>query len=309
MGEDLSSSNTKLEDVSSQDLSSSHDDSLPSHNDSKNESQPEVSIKTEKETDPKYAWMDRSRTSEEFELSLEINDKEFLETVKKEYRSSSPSWANQKFKFPVKKEKSEKKIEERVEERIEVEGEKNMERSVSVRKRMQDEIKKEKDEKSDKLDIKEEKSEAKKAEEPNINTQDSLELLKLKGESLRRKDRQYRSSKDDLNTSNEREGSKEERRREHRSGSKTLEKEDDKGERRKKEKEMKNYVKRMKKGGGGEKLMKKGGNWKKSRGLKRTKEEKRKGWRNVIGRIVKRGKLRRRRENVLKRKIAEKGKS
>merc|ERR1712036_78201 len=99
--------------------------------------------------------------SEEFELSLEINDKEFLETVKKE--------------------KSEKKIEERVEERIEVEGEKNMERSVSVRKRMQDEIKKEKDEKSDKLDIKEEKSEAKKAEEPNINTQDSLELLKLKG--------------------------------------------------------------------------------------------------------------------------------
>merc|ERR1712233_147314 len=155
-----------------------------------------------------------SRTSEEFELSLEINDKEFLETVKKEYRSSSPSWANQKFKFPVKKEKSEKKIEERVEERIEVDGDKNMERSVSVRKRMQDEIKKEKDEKSDKLDIKEEKSEA---EEPNINTHDSLELLKLKGESLRRKDRQYRSSKDDLNTS-EREGSKEERRREHRSG-------------------------------------------------------------------------------------------
>merc|ERR1712130_487254 len=84
----------------------------------------------------------------------------------------------------------------------------------------------------------------------------------------------------------------------------------DKGrEIRKKEKEMKKYEKRMKKGGGGEKLMKKGGNWKKSRGLKRTKEEKRKGWRNVIGRIVKRGKLRRRRENVLKRKIAEKGKS
>merc|ERR1712240_640036 len=109
------------------------------------------------------------------------------------------------------------------------------ERSISVRKRMQDEIKKEKDEKSDKLDIKEEKSEAKKAEEPNINTQDSLELLKLKGESLRRKDRQYRSSKDDLNTSNEREGSKEERRREHRS--KTLEKEDDKGERRKRKRD------------------------------------------------------------------------
>lgn len=233
--EDLSSSNTKLEDVSSQDLSSSHDDSLASHNDSKIESQPEASIKTEKETDPKYAWMDRSRTSEEFELSLEINDKEFLETVKKEYRSSSPSWANQKFKFPVKKEKSEKKTEERVEERIEVDGDKNMERSVSVRKRMQDEIKKEKDEKSDKLDIKEEKSEAKKAEEPHINTHDSLELLKLKGESLRRKDRQYRSSKDDLNTSNEREGSKEERRREHRSGSRTLEKEDDKGERRKRD--------------------------------------------------------------------------
>merc|ERR1712130_1046980 len=77
----------------------------------------------------------------------------------------------------------------------------------------------------------------------------------------------------------------------------------DKGrEIRKSEKEMKNYVKRMKKGGGGEKLMKKGGNWKKSRGLKRTKEEKRKGWRNVIGRIVKRGKLRKRRE-----KLKEKG--
>jgi len=235
--EDLSSSNTKLEDISSQDLSSSQDDSMTSQNDSKPESQLDKSIKTESEADPKYAWMDRSRTSEEFELSLEINDKDFLETVKKEYRSSSPSWANQKFKFPVKKEKSEKKIDERVEEKIDVEDDKNIERSVSVRKRMQDEIKKEKDEKAEKVDIKEEKVEAKKVEEPNTNTQDSLELLKMKGESLRRKERQYRSSKDDLNTSNDGEGSKEERKREHRSGSKTHEKEDERDRRRRDERQ------------------------------------------------------------------------
>merc|ERR1712130_509597 len=172
---------------------------------------------------------------------------------------------------------------------IEEDGDKNMERSVSVRKRMQDEIKKEKDEKSDKLDIKEEKSEA---EEPNINTHDSLELLKLKGESLRRKDRQYRSSKDDLNTS-EREGSKEERRREHRSGSRTLEKEDDKGERRKRDDRQRERDKKERERN--EKIREED-----EERRRRTKEEKRKGWRNVIGRIVKRGKLRRRRENVLK---------
>merc|ERR1711970_550722 len=104
---------------------------------------------TETEADPKYAWMDRPRTSEEFELSLEINDKDFLETVKSEYRSSSPSWANQKFKFPVKKEKkeSEKVSDERLPE---VDEEKGFERSVSVRKRMEDEIKKEQEEKMEK---------------------------------------------------------------------------------------------------------------------------------------------------------------
>merc|ERR1719233_1055706 len=235
--EDLSSSNTKLEDISSQDLNSSRDDSMTSHNDSKPESQLEKSIKNETEADPKYAWMDRSRTSEEFELSLEINDKDFLETVKKEYRSSSPSWANQKFKFPVKKEKTEKRMEEKVEESLEVDDEKNVERSVSVRKRMQDEIKKEKDEKNEKVEIKEEKLITKKVDEPSTNTQDSLELLKMKGESLRRKDRQYRSSKDDLNTSNDREGSKEERKREHRSGSRTHEKDDDRDRKRREERQ------------------------------------------------------------------------
>jgi len=229
--EDLSSSNTKLDDVSSQDCISSLDDSMTSHNDSKTESQLDTSIKTEKE-DPKYAWKDRSRTSEEFELSLEINDKDFLETVKSEYRSSSPSWANQKFKFPVKKEKTEKKVEDGFQE---VEDDKGLERSVSVRKRMQDEIKKEKDEKIDKVDIKEEKlQDEKKMDEPN--TQDSMEMLKLKGESLRRKERQYRSSKDDLNTSNEKEDTcKEERKREHRSSSRTLERDEERGDRKRRE--------------------------------------------------------------------------
>merc|ERR1712142_260704 len=178
------------------DLSSSHDDSLASHNDSKNDSQPEVSIKTEKETDPKYAWMDRSRTSEEFELSLEINDKEFLETVKSEYRSSSPSWANQKFKFPVKKEKkeSEKVSDERLPE---VDEEKGFERSVSVRKRMEDEIKKEQEEKMEKLDIKQEI--ATKIKQEDSIAKESTESLKIRSDSLSRKERQYRSSKDDLN--------------------------------------------------------------------------------------------------------------
>merc|ERR1712083_605295 len=125
----------------------------------------------------------------------------------------------------------------KVEESLEVDDEKNVERSVSVRKRMQDEIKKEKDEKNEKVEIKEEKLITKKVDEPSTNTQDSLELLKMKGESLRRKDRQYRSSKDDLNTSNDREGSKEERKREHRSGSRTHEKDDDRDRKRREERQ------------------------------------------------------------------------
>merc|ERR1711915_549125 len=98
-------SSSKLEDISSQDFNSSHDDSNTSQTDTKVTLKPDqdASEKPENkvgESDPKYAWRDHSRTSEEFELSLEINDKDFLETVKSEYRSSSPSWANQKFKFP-----------------------------------------------------------------------------------------------------------------------------------------------------------------------------------------------------------------
>merc|ERR1711915_997458 len=108
------------ESISSADLSASFtkDDSSIVDSVFLNEENSEVKhTKEEKKAlDPKYSWKDRSRTSEEFELSLEINDKDFLETVKTEYRSSSPSWANQKFKFPVKKEKPEKKLEEKVEE-------------------------------------------------------------------------------------------------------------------------------------------------------------------------------------------------
>merc|ERR1719186_2027249 len=152
----MNSSNLKLEDVSSQDFSSSQDDSFTSHNDQQIEAQ-EDKVKGEVENDPKYAWKDRSRTSEEFELSLEINDKDFLETVKSEYRSSSPSWANKKFKFPVKKERTEKKVEETLPE---IEDDKGQERSVSVRKRMQDEIKKEQEERVDvKDEIKKEQEE------------------------------------------------------------------------------------------------------------------------------------------------------
>merc|ERR1712032_567397 len=71
----------------------------------------------------KRKWNDLGRRSEEFELHLDINDAEFVDTVKAEYRSSSPSWAdNKKFKYP---------------------GGAGEEKAVSVRKRMEDEIKKE----------------------------------------------------------------------------------------------------------------------------------------------------------------------
>merc|ERR1711962_1440084 len=71
----------------------------------------------------KHKWNDLGRRSDEFELHLDINDAEFVDTVKAEYRSSSPSWAadSKKFKFPGGGE----------------------EKAVSVRKRMEDEIKKE----------------------------------------------------------------------------------------------------------------------------------------------------------------------
>merc|ERR1712029_1108727 len=79
-----------------------------------------------------------SNTSGEFELSLEINDKDFVDTVRNEYRSSSPSWANTKFKFPLKEEKEKKTNVEDLPPSEQI----SEERAVSVRKRMQDEIKK-----------------------------------------------------------------------------------------------------------------------------------------------------------------------
>merc|ERR1712029_1200630 len=103
--------------------------------------------------EPKYSWKDRSNTSGEFELSLDINDQDFLDTVKNEYRSSSPSWANTKFTFPMKEEKIGKKSLENIPclpEEI------SAERSVSVRKRMEDEMRKE-------MDIKPEGEESKDA--------------------------------------------------------------------------------------------------------------------------------------------------
>jgi len=235
--EDISSINVKLEDVSSQEYSSSHDDSVTSHNESKSDCNLEPNEEIEKVQcdDPKYSWKDRSRTSEEFELSLEINDKDFLETVKSEYRSSSPSWANKKFKFPIKKEKPDKKVDESV---LEVDDEKGVERSVSVRKRMQDEIKKEQDIKVEKLESKEDKL----AEETNIKEDDNtqtMDQLKIKGESLRRKDRQYRSSKDELNSSTEKEDVREDRKRDDRSNSRTHEREEDRYERKKREERQK----------------------------------------------------------------------
>merc|ERR1719232_1167204 len=90
----------RLEDISSQDL----DDSVVSNT---SDSKPEVKKEF---LEPKYSWKDRSNTSGEFELSLDINDQDFLDTVKNEYRSSSPSWANTKFTFPMKEEKIGKKI-------------------------------------------------------------------------------------------------------------------------------------------------------------------------------------------------------
>merc|ERR1712083_734798 len=49
----------------------------------------------------KHKWNDLGRRSDEFELHLDINDAEFVDTVKAEYRSSSPSWADcKKFKYP-----------------------------------------------------------------------------------------------------------------------------------------------------------------------------------------------------------------
>jgi len=235
--EDINSITLKLEDVSSQEFSSSQDDSLTSHNESKSDCHLEANEESEKVegNDPKYSWKDRSRTSEEFELSLEINDKDFLETVKSEYRSSSPSWANKKFKFPIKKEKPDKKVDEAL---LEFDEEKTVERSVSVRKRMQDEIKKEQDIKVEKLESKEEKLDVETSSKEDDNTQ-TMDQLKIKGESLRRKDRQYRSSKDELNSSTEKEDGREDRKRDDRSNSRTHEREEDRYERKKREERQK----------------------------------------------------------------------
>merc|ERR1712130_210538 len=65
--------------------------------DEKSRSEPEPAFDGSK----KHKWNDLGRRSDEFELHLDINDAEFVDTVKAEYRSSSPSWAdNKKFKYP-----------------------------------------------------------------------------------------------------------------------------------------------------------------------------------------------------------------
>merc|ERR1711962_799588 len=164
------------------------------------------------DTDPKYMWKDRSRTSEEFELSLEINDSDFVDTVKQEYRSSSPSWANQKFRFPVIKDKgglNEESTESSAEEAEKevfsntvnvtpAEFDKDAERTISVRRRMQDEIKKEDAIKLEKVDLAKSKKIVTKRD--SSDQESSTEMpVKIKGDSATRKDRQYRrGSQDEL---------------------------------------------------------------------------------------------------------------
>ena len=128
----------KLEDVSSQDLNFSQDNSIGTLDNS-------ISPVKKEQLEPKYSWKDRSNTSGEFELTLEINDPEFLDTVKNEYRSSSPSWSNTKFKFPMKEIKTESKVKGSLPNLPEPEDNSKSERSVSVRKRMEDQMKKETD--------------------------------------------------------------------------------------------------------------------------------------------------------------------
>jgi len=121
----------------------------------------------------KHKWSDLGRRSDEFELHLDINDAEFVDTVKAEYRSSSPSWADcKKFKYPGGGE----------------------EKAVSVRKRMEDEIKKDDVEATPKAETV--KGRRRSGEEERCEE----EQLKIRGGEVGLwKERPYRrSSKDDL---------------------------------------------------------------------------------------------------------------
>merc|ERR1711972_10246 len=65
---------------------------------------------------------------------------------------------------------------------------------------MQDEIRKDHKDKS-KVDVREDKKYDLEKVKPQPNTQDTWVAMKIKGENLKKKDRQYRSSKDELNSS------------------------------------------------------------------------------------------------------------
>ena len=176
----------KLEDISSQDLS--QEDLIQAEN--------------KEALDPKYSWKDRSNTSGEFELTLEINDPEFLDTVKNEYRSSSPSWSNTKFKFPIKEAKTSIKAESLPNLPKE---DSNPERSFSVRKRMEDQIKKETE--TDSQTVKEEN-------ERKPTRKEESESTKIKVSEKKDKDRtNYRSGLADSSTKPSRELSPRDRRK------------------------------------------------------------------------------------------------
>ena len=157
----------KLEDISSQDLSLSQEDL--------------IEAEKKEALDPKFSWKDRSNTSGEFELTLEINEPEFLDTVKNEYRSSSPSWSNTKFKFPIKEAKSYICKTESLPTLPKEDS--NPERSVSVRKRMEDQIKKETE--TDSQTVKDEEA---KLSERKPTKREELEPGKIKSRT------NYRSS-------------------------------------------------------------------------------------------------------------------
>ena len=122
----------------------------------------------------KHKWNDLGRRSDEFELHLDINDAEFVDTVKAEYRSSSPSWADcKKFKYPGGGE----------------------EKAMSVRKRMEDEIKRD-----DAEPTVTPKSEIIKGRRKSGEERAEEDQVKMRaGEAGLWKERPYRrSSKDDL---------------------------------------------------------------------------------------------------------------
>ena len=135
-----------------------------------NEVKPEIVLDGPK----KHKWNDLGRRSDEFELHLDINDAEFVDTVKAEYRSSSPSWAadSKKFKFPGGGE----------------------EKAVSVRKRMEDEIKKED------VDVPTKAEKVKSRRKSGEEEKTAEAQLKIRGNDAGLwKERPYRrSSKDDL---------------------------------------------------------------------------------------------------------------